>query len=237
MTHALTFRTSLATVALLLSALAHAQVPAGGTPTAPTSWKVDPAQSTLEFLFTQAGGKNTGRFTRFSGTVEFSPQTLATAKADVSVDLASVDTRDADRDGSLKSADFFDVGKFATAKFTATKFTSKGTSFEAAGTMTFHGVTKPVVASFTWSPATEAGKTVAWLKGTFPFKRTDFGVGGSDAESLKWLPPEITVSFNLHLAPAAAAPAAAASPATQGAPASAAPMNRAPPANKATPAK
>ena len=62
------------------------------------------------------------------------------------IDVASIETRDVQRDGHLKSADFFDVEKYPTMKFKSTKVTVAGSeSGTVEGDLTIRDVTKPVV--------------------------------------------------------------------------------------------
>ncbi len=68
--------------------------------------------SLLRFTPEQAGANNTGRFGKYSADVTFSADNLAASKIDVSIDVASLDTGDKERDDTLKGADLFDVAKF-----------------------------------------------------------------------------------------------------------------------------
>ncbi|MGC4029418.1 MAG: YceI family protein [Steroidobacteraceae bacterium] len=179
---------------------------------APLQWAADPAKSTLEFNFVQAGAKTTGRFTKFTANVDFSPTDLAKGKIDVAIDMGSADTRDKDRDGTLKTADLFDTAKFARSTYLATTFAAKGTGFDGQGKLTLRGVTRDVPIHFTFQPGNEAGKPVATLKGTATVKRLAFGVGQGEWKSTEWVNDDVEVSFSLLLRPRAAAPAIPATP-------------------------
>ncbi len=95
-----------------LPAIAPAASPSAATASAPATWTADPAKSTLEFTFVQAGAKSTGRFARFTANIDFTAASPATGKFDVNVDIGSVDTRDKDRDTQLRAPELFDVVKF-----------------------------------------------------------------------------------------------------------------------------
>lgn len=177
----------------------------------PANWAADPAKSSLEFSFAQAGAQTTGRFGRFTARIDFTPADLAHARFDVTIDIASVDTRDADRDKQLKSAELFNAGKFPQAQYVVTQFTANGANIAGRGKLTLRGVTRDVPISFTFSPATEAGQTVAWLKGTATIRRLDFGVGQGEWQSTEWVANDVRVSFNLRLVPRAAESPAASS--------------------------
>jgi polyisoprenoid-binding protein YceI len=86
-----------------------------------------------------------GEFARTEGKAQIDDADLSKSSVEVTIDAASVDTRDAKRDGHLKSVDFFDVAKFPTITFKSTKVeTGKDGALTVTGDLTMHGVTKPV---------------------------------------------------------------------------------------------
>ena len=179
------------------------------TAAAPLSWSAEASHSTLEFNFVQAGAKTTGRFGKFTANIDFSPTDLPKSKFDVAIEVASVDTRDKERDKQLLAPELFDAMKQPLAKYVATAFVAKGSTFEGQGKLTLRGVTRDVPVSFTFVTATEAGKTVATLKGTADIKRLQFGVGQGEWKSTEWISDDVQIAFNLRLLPRATAPAAA----------------------------
>lgn len=77
-----------------------------------TNWIVDPTHSTIEFSVKHMMiAKVKGSFNKFEASILANPSDLTTAEIDFTVDVASIDTRNADRDNHLRSADFFDVEK------------------------------------------------------------------------------------------------------------------------------
>ncbi len=84
-----------------------------------------------------------GEFDKVTGTVEFDPANLAGSSVDASIDVASISTRETDRDNHLKSADFFDVASFPTITFRSSSVAKDGGGYKVAGELTIHGVTKP----------------------------------------------------------------------------------------------
>src|ERR1700689_5420350 len=101
--------------ALVSAALPRAAGAAGGfTP--------DPGSSRLEFTGVQAGAEFKGVFHKFTAAVDFSPDALAAAHIDVSVELNSVDSQDKDRDTTIRGADIFDVAHWATAHYVTRSF-------------------------------------------------------------------------------------------------------------------
>lgn len=87
-----------------------------------------------------------GTFTKWTGTLAFDTADLPKSKVEISIDVASLDTREAQRDGHLKSADFLDVEKFPSIEFKSGKVEKVSAEhYKVHGTLTLHGVTKEVV--------------------------------------------------------------------------------------------
>jgi polyisoprenoid-binding protein YceI len=108
-------------------------------------WTIDPSHSTAEFTVRHLMITNVrGRFGTLSGTVDLDPTRPESAVIDVTIDAASIDTRDEKRDAHLRSADFFDVEKFPTITFKSTKVSPTSDGYQAVGDLTIHGVTKQV---------------------------------------------------------------------------------------------
>ena len=165
---------------------------------AAADWTVDEKASSLRFTGTGQGEDFEGRFTSFDAKIAFDPANLAGAAFDVGIDVASADTRNEERDGALKEADFFDAASHPRARYVATEFVPVGTGFEARGTLTLRGVTKPVTLVFTWTPR-NGGAT---LEGKATLDRTAFGVGGGDWADADTIAHEVKVATTLVLRPA-----------------------------------
>lgn len=154
--------------------------------------------STLAFASKYDGETFTGSFPGFSTKLSFDPAQLASAKLDVTIPLAGAKTGNADRDSTLREADFFNVAQYAQARYTATKFRSLGgNQYAADGTLSLRGVSKPVTLNFTWTPG---AKPV--LAGKATVKRLDFGVGGGDWADTGTIPNEVAISTKVVLQPA-----------------------------------
>ncbi len=162
----------------------------------------DAGRSSLEFQFEQAGARNKGRFTKFSVSVECSPDAATPAQLDVTVDIDSLDTGDKERDDTLRSPDMFDVAKFAQARFTSSRITRTASGFDAVGKLLLHGVAREVHVPFTFRSATEQGVPVGYLAGKMSIKRLDFGVGQGDWKSTEWVGNEVSVAYSVRLNPA-----------------------------------
>ncbi len=86
-----------------------------------------------------------GKFKDFDATIELDPNAIEKAKVEATVDVASIDTHEAQRDTHLKSADFFDVEKHPKMTFKSTKVSRNGEDLEVQGDLTVRGTTHPVV--------------------------------------------------------------------------------------------
>jgi polyisoprenoid-binding protein YceI len=171
--------------------------------TAPVKYTLDPGASLLRFTFEQAGANNTGRFGKYTADVSFAQDNLAASKIDVSIDVASLDTGDKERDDTLKSADLFDPAKFPKARFVSSKITAVGAGrFEAQGKLTIRNITKDIKLPITFQTRDEKGRQMGFLAGRYSLKRLEYGVGQGDWKSLEWVKDDVIVTFSLKLAPA-----------------------------------
>jgi polyisoprenoid-binding protein YceI len=163
----------------------------------PAHYSLDPAKSSLEIQFVQAGAQNKGKFAKFQTTLDFSPDAAQAGKLDVVVDVNSIDTGDKERDDTLRGADLLSVAKFPQAHFTSTQITKTASGFDAVGKLTLRGVTKDIHIPFTFKSA-DAG----YLTGKTTIKRLDFGVGQGDWKSTEWVGSDVVVTYSLRLVPA-----------------------------------
>ena len=109
------------------------------------AWTIDTAHTTVGFMARHMGlSKVRGQFTSFRGEIEGDPTDIASARGRFEVDLASIDSGNADRDAHLKSADFFDVEKHPTMVFASRSITRDGDDYTVVGDLTIKGITKPV---------------------------------------------------------------------------------------------
>lgn len=87
-----------------------------------------------------------GQFAGVSGAVDYDPADVGATRMNITIDVASVDTRNADRDDHLRNPDFFDVASHPQMTFTSKKVKDlKGPGFDVIGDLTLRGVTKEVV--------------------------------------------------------------------------------------------
>ncbi|MCE5231968.1 MAG: YceI family protein [Mizugakiibacter sp.] len=178
---------------LALAALAFA------LPAAARDWNVDAARSSLGFVGTYQGEAFDGTFKRFTARIAYDPADLAHARFDVTVDLASAGTQNAERDQMLPGADFFDVAKFPAAHFVSSAFRRAADGGVLAdGTLTLRGVSKPVTLTVKFAPA-GGGAT---LDVATTLKRLDYGIGGGDWADTSVIADAVTVKSHLVLTPA-----------------------------------
>src|SRR5579871_3341428 len=116
------------------------------SPASTITWKLDPAHSSAEFKVKHMMISNVkGTFTGITGTLTEHTGDSSLSSVAASFDVSTINTHDAQRDGHLKSADFFDVEKYPTMTFTSTKVDRIGEAeYRVTGDLTIHGVTKPV---------------------------------------------------------------------------------------------
>src|SRR5450755_3027841 len=149
------------TTAMLLAAAAAAAAVAGYTS--------DAQQSRLEFVGVQAGAEFKGVFHKFTANVDFAPETLASSRIDVQIDMNSVDSMDKDRDTTIRGKDVFDVAHNPSAHYVTKSITKTAGGFSAVGALTMRGVTKDVPIEFQFAPAGGGAK----LSGSAKLNRLD----------------------------------------------------------------
>jgi polyisoprenoid-binding protein YceI len=153
--------------------------------------------SRLEFVGVQAGAEFKGVFHKFTASVEFAPDALASSRIDVQIDMNSVDSKDKDRDTTMRDKDVFDVSHNPTAHYVTKTITKTATGFAAVGALTLRGVTKDVPIEFQFAPAGGGAK----LSGSAKLNRLDFGVGQGDWKSTETIGDAVKINFSLVLKP------------------------------------
>ena len=154
------------------------KVAARTSPVIPTgTWTVDPAHSTVGFSVKHMGIANVrGKFTEFEGTLEMQAS-LADCRAHGSVQVASIDTDEAQRDEHLRSPDFFDAGQFPEITFESTHVEAiDDESSRVTGNLTMHGITREIKLDvlIQGTDIDPWGNTRAGLEVVAALKRSDF---------------------------------------------------------------
>jgi polyisoprenoid-binding protein YceI len=158
-------------------------------------WNVVPETSSVGFIGTQQGTKFNGRFQTFTATLDLDVADPTKGSIVGTVQLESVNTRDSDRDAALLDKDWFNAKQFPEAKFeSATIEKGADGSYQAAGTLTLKGQTKPATIKFTLTGDASA----AQFAGTLPINRFDFNVGEGWNDT-SWVAEQVTVEIKLTL--------------------------------------
>ncbi len=138
------------------------------------TWKIDPSHSEVGFTARHLMSKVRGLFEKFEGQIVIGEVNTASA----TIDLNSINTRDEQRDGHLRSKDFFDVETTGPMSFTSTRVEEGGKGFLVTGDLNIKGVTRPVTLDVEYfgSETDPWGGTRAGFEGTAEISRKDFGV-------------------------------------------------------------
>ncbi|OCA87537.1 hypothetical protein A8F94_06635 [Bacillus sp. FJAT-27225] len=147
---------------------------------AKTKWVIDPAHSSIDFSVRHMMIANVkGTFQAFDADVQADAADLTTASITFSVDAASIDTRNTDRDNHLRSADFFDVENNPKITFTSTSITKTDEGeYDVTGDLTIRGVTRPETFSVVYEGAGKDpwGNQKVGFSGSGAINRGDYGL-------------------------------------------------------------
>lgn len=156
--------------------------------------QVVPAKSALTFGYKQMGVPMEGKFGQFSAQMRFDPTKLNAAQANISVNLASIDTGSTEADEEVSGKLWFNSRVFPNGQFVSSSVKSLGANrFQAFGNLTLKGKSLPVSAVFTFKPD---GNT-ATFDGTFVLKRLDYAIGEGIWTDLATVANEIQIGFHL----------------------------------------
>jgi polyisoprenoid-binding protein YceI len=110
-----------------------------------TNWLIDPTHSEVHFKVKHLVISTvTGTFKSFKGSMESENDDFQDAAIEFTLDVSSIDTNQEQRDGHLKSADFFDAEQFPKISFKSTSFKKVGDDYELSGDLTLKNVSKSV---------------------------------------------------------------------------------------------
>ncbi|OGS74594.1 MAG: hypothetical protein A3F91_01265 [Flavobacteria bacterium RIFCSPLOWO2_12_FULL_35_11] len=173
---------------------------------AQTNWNIDPSHSSIRFAVDHMViSEVEGIFSKYEGSIITTKADFSDAKINFTVDVNSVDTDNAKRDGHLKSADFFETEKYPKMTFVSTSVQKTGDhKYNLKGNLSLHGVTKEITLAMTYGGTTKDpwGNTKAGLKVTGVINRTDFGLKYNsvlEAGSLM-IGEEVTITAKVELA-------------------------------------
>ncbi|MDE8668037.1 YceI family protein [Pseudarthrobacter sp. H3Y2-7] len=142
------------------------------------TWTLDPSHSEIGFTVRHAGiSKVRGQFKDATATLELADN-VADSKISATIQTASFDSGDANRDGHVRGEDFFDVEKFPEISFVSNGLVAAGDSYELTGDLTIKGVTRPVTleTEFNGVAVDPFGMTRAGVSAETTISRKDFGL-------------------------------------------------------------
>lgn len=180
----------LAVAAVLFSQVGASQAWAAPAP----AWTVDKPASKVAFSSSFDGGAFTGSFRRWDAAIRFDPANLAGSSVTATFDMTSAATGDSGRDEALPQDEWFAAKQFPKATFTAKSFKALGGNrYQAVGTLTIRGVTKPLTLPFTL--VITGG--VAKMNASVGLNRLAFGVGQGEWKTTEVVPGTVTVNISL----------------------------------------
>jgi polyisoprenoid-binding protein YceI len=141
------------------------------------TWTIDPSHSTVGFTVRHLMSKVRGTFSDFSGTVTTTEDPLAST-VQVAITSASINTNNEQRDGHLRSTDFFDAEAGQQLVFVSTGITESGDGHVISGDLTINGRTRPVelAAEFLGVAVDAYGVTRLGAEATTSISRKEFGI-------------------------------------------------------------
>ena len=148
-------------------------------PLIPGRWALDTAHASVGFAIRHLGvAKVRGRFTEFDVDVVVG-ETLEDTRISATIDLASIDTGNADRDAHCRADDMIDVANRPTLTFRSTRLSGDGTDWTLEGDVTIGDVTKPITLAVELGGVEEfpgGGPRHAGFEATGELRRSDFGI-------------------------------------------------------------
>ena len=149
------------------------------------TYAIDPTHSRVGFVARHAMvTKVRGSFNEFEGSGYFDAENPASSHLQLTIQAASIDTRNADRDAHLRSNDFFDMENFPEITFTSTKVEHiDADNYKVTGDLTIKGVTKSVTIDFEYAGTAvdPFGNQRIGVEGTTTINRKDWGVNWNAA--------------------------------------------------------
>ena len=169
-----------------------------------SEWAIDAGHTRVGFSITHMViSEVDGDFKKFSGKALLDDKDLTKSSVEFSIEAASINTDNADRDKHLRSPEFLDVEKFPKLTFQSTKITKAGKGYKLKGNLTIHGVTKEVTldAQVSEPVANPWGKQVRGVKINGKVKREDFGLTWNKAldKGGVVLGNDVTINIKLEL--------------------------------------
>ena len=154
------------------------------TATPVRTYQIDKAHSEATFQVRHLLTKVRGHFADFAGTIRFDETDPEQSSIDFTIQTASIDTSEPDRDKHLRSADFFDVERYPAMTFKSGSVAPRGDrQFDVSGTLTIRGVSRPVILPVTYLGTARDpwGVERAAFETEITLNRKDFGLNWNAA--------------------------------------------------------
>ena len=149
------------------------------------AWQIDPAHSSIQFTVRHMMISNVrGRFEKFTGTVDFNEEHPEQSSVEVQIEAASINTKEAQRDGHLRSPDFLDAEQYPYLTFKSTRVTKTGENTgRIVGDLTIRDVTREVVLDVEYAGQAQSpwGTTSAGFSATTTINRKDWNLTWNQA--------------------------------------------------------
>lgn len=156
--------------------------------------QLQPNKSQIMFISKQMGVPVDGVFKKFAAQIAFDPAKPDAGRAQIEIDLTSIDTGNQEANEEVVGKNWFNVKSFPTAKFVSTGVKPLGNGrFEVAGKMTIKGKTRDLSAPFTMK---QEGNN-AQFDGVFTLKRLEYGIGEGPWGDTDTVANEVQVKFRL----------------------------------------
>jgi polyisoprenoid-binding protein YceI len=141
------------------------------------TWNIDPGHSEVTFVIRHLMTKVRGTFTEFTGSVQIAEE-LAESTATAEIKVASIDTRNPDRDAHVRTAEVLDVETYPTMTFATTGVRAEGGEYFLDGTLTIKDVTRPLTLALEYNGVGQDpwGGTRAGFSAGATINRKDWGV-------------------------------------------------------------
>jgi polyisoprenoid-binding protein YceI len=153
-----------------------------------------PKQSSIHFEFRQMGVPVKGGFKRFTTQMQFDPAKPEAARAQIEIDLASIDAGSSEADDESAGKLWFNRSAYPKATFVSSQVRALDNNrYELRGTLTLKGRSREMVVPVTYMP----GKNAATFDGGFVLKRLDFGIGEGLWADVATVANEVRVTFRI----------------------------------------
>ena len=157
---------------------------------------VDLSKSEVSFGFKQENVPGSGKFKKFTAQITFDAAKPEATRANIDVDVTSVELGDAGWNSDIQGASWFNTKQFPKALYVVSSAKAIGGGrYESAGKFTLKGITRDVVTTFT--AKADGGGTL--LEGSVPLKRNDFKIGDGPWADTSVVANDVAVRFKVYL--------------------------------------